>query len=95
MAGEAQLSLLKRLSMIPDIERKRYQLKGLVNTVLGFALLFGSICISREIGVKLWPEDIEDKTVFFWKGAILLHFAAETWTFLLMLPGYTDLLPYY
>jgi sterol desaturase/sphingolipid hydroxylase (fatty acid hydroxylase superfamily) len=45
--------------------------------------------------VKVWPEHVEDKGWFFFKWAFMLRFVAETWTLLLMLPGYLNLLPYY
>ena len=95
MTVDLSKGILNRVGLIFKMERKKYQRKGLVASLAGFAILFSLIFISREIGIRLWPEHIEDKGWFLLKGAILIHYCAETWTFLLMLPGYLNLLPYY
>ena len=62
--------------MIPKIEKRKYERKGLVSTIAGFSILFSIIFLVREIAIKIWPDHIEDKEWFFFKGAILIHYCA-------------------
>ena len=95
MVAKETLSIAEKFLMVYQLEKKKYQRKGLVSTIVGFSLLALMILVGREIAINFWPDNIEDKAWFLWKWAVLLHYAAETWTLLLFLPGYLNILPYY
>ena len=76
MTVKLALSFFERLAMIFKIEKRKYERKGLISTIVGFSLLFSIIYIAREIGVRVWPEHVEDKAFFFFVGAVALHYIA-------------------
>ena len=87
--------IIEKIKLIGRVEKRKMEKKGLISNIVGYLLLFTMIYVSREVGVRVWPEYVEDKALFFFVGALALHFMAETWTFLLMLPGYLNWFSYY
>ena len=95
MAVKLASTFTEKLVLIYKVEKRKYQRKGLTCTLIGFFLLFLIIYGSREIGLRMWPHHVEDKELFLATGALIIHYAAVIWSFLLMLPGYMNILPYY
>lgn len=47
-----------RCSRIIEIEKKKLEKKGLLNTVVGYLLLMSIIWVAQRIGKEIWPEHV-------------------------------------
>lgn len=70
------------------IEAQRYYEKGAFNIMTAVGLLGSIYSAGWLIGCNLWPEEIEDKSIFFVKWSVILHISTNLVFFLLYLPGY-------
>ena len=77
--------------MIRKIETKKFEKNGPANTLLGLILLVGIVWTAREIGIRIWPENIENKPRFVFLGSVLSHSLSTLIIFLVYLPGYLGL----
>ena len=76
MVALTSLGFIDKLALLVKMEKTRFKKKGLFSTILGYSLLFSLIYVSREVGLRVWPENIENKFLFFFIGAVLLHYLA-------------------
>ena len=58
MAVQLASTFTEKLALIYKVEKRKYQRKGLTCTLVGFFLLFLIIFVSREIGVRMWPDHV-------------------------------------
>jgi hypothetical protein len=54
-------SFADKLQKLILIEGKRYQKKGILNTIIASSLLFGMMYAALQIARNVWPKHIEDK----------------------------------
>jgi hypothetical protein len=61
MVASTSSGIVNKLALIVKMEKTKLKKRGITNILLGWTLLFSFICISREIGIRIWPEHIENK----------------------------------
>ena len=79
--------------MIVQIEKKKYENKGPLNTAIAYCLLLAGLGLGREIGAYLWPETIDNKVLFYFVAVMTITIVAQFISFALFLPGYLNLSP--
>lgn len=88
-------NLLEKCNKIVEIEKKKYETKGPLNTLIAYLLLFIGVWLGREVGLYFWPAEIENKALFYFVGVVAITISAQFISFLLFLPGYLNLSAYY
>ena len=87
--------LKKKVEIIVKIEKKKWELKGPINTAIGLLLFFGIMWAAAHFGRKYWPEHVEDKSNFVFIGSIVCSLSSQILAFILFLPGYLDISSFY
>ncbi len=52
----SNLTISQKLARIWKIEKRRYELKGPINTIIGVVLLFFMFWVGWTVGKALWPR---------------------------------------
>lgn len=87
--------LLKRCHQICQIEKKKYETKGPLNTVIAYVLLVSILYFGRLLGLYLWPKSIENKVLFYFIAVLSLALGSQLLSFLIFLPGYLNISSFY
>lgn len=82
------LSLLAKIEKIVQIEKERYEAKGIANTVIGLVLLLAMFIVGWCLGKYFWPDQVENEEVFVAWRSIAIHTIFQFLVFLVFLPGY-------
>jgi hypothetical protein len=84
MSSFAQKSLVGKIVQIETFKIKQ---KGLVNNLIGWALLIAYFYFVPLIGRHFWPEHVEDKQTFLYVAAFTIQIFSSVVYFLQYLPG--------
>jgi hypothetical protein len=80
--------MFEKMQRLIQIERKRYEKKGIVNSLIAVTILLGLMWVSVTVGKIYWPEHVENKLQFVFVGSVFCHFSFQLISFLIHLPGY-------
>ena len=77
-----------RLSLLWQVEKQRYRLKGPVNILLSITFLILYFWVFMTVGHMCWPDHVENQTQFIMIGSICCSLIPAIIMFLAHLPGY-------
>jgi hypothetical protein len=81
---------MENIQKIGRIELKRYQTKGVKDTVIGVILLLLFFWGGWQGGQILWPQKIEDPSSFIVWNLLVIHTLFQIVVAFLWLPGYLN-----